>query len=42
MTVEIATARYRSEAGGRVTYFCCLHCKDTFEHDPQRYLVEPA
>jgi len=31
MTVEIATARYRSEVGGRTTYFCCLACKETFE-----------
>ncbi|HEU4367526.1 MAG TPA: XdhC family protein [Methylomirabilota bacterium] len=42
MRVEIATARYRSEAGGRTTYFCCLHCKETFEQDPSRYLTEPA
>lgn len=42
MLVEIRTARYRSEAGGRTTYFCCLHCKDTFEQDPARYLAEPA
>ena len=31
MTVEIATARHRSEAGGRTTYFCCAGCKATFE-----------
>ena len=31
MTVTIATARYRSEAGGRTTYFCCAHCKETFD-----------
>jgi xanthine dehydrogenase accessory factor len=37
MTVEIATARHRSEAGGRTTYFCCLRCKETFEQDPGRY-----
>jgi xanthine dehydrogenase accessory factor len=40
MTVEIATARYRSDAGGRRTYFCCLHCQETFEQDPPRYLAE--
>jgi xanthine dehydrogenase accessory factor len=39
MLVEIATARHRSEAAGRTTYFCCLHCKETFEQDPQRYLA---
>jgi YHS domain-containing protein len=37
MSVEIATARYRSERAGRTTYFCCLHCKDTFDRDPARY-----
>jgi xanthine dehydrogenase accessory factor len=38
MTVTIATARYRSDAAGRTTYFCCLGCKETFERDPGRYL----
>jgi xanthine dehydrogenase accessory factor len=37
MTVEVATARYRSEAGGRTTYFCCQRCQETFEQDPGRY-----
>ena len=41
MTVEIATARYHSSAEGRTTYFCCLHCKETFEQDPRRYLSAP-
>ncbi len=40
MAVDIATARHRSEAGGRPTYFCCLHCQGTFEQDPQRYLSQ--
>jgi xanthine dehydrogenase accessory factor len=40
MTVEIATARYRSEVGERTTYFCCLHCKETFDQDPRQYLAE--
>jgi xanthine dehydrogenase accessory factor len=39
MSVAIATARYRSEAGGRTTYFCCAHCQETFEQNPERYLV---
>jgi YHS domain-containing protein len=38
MTVETATARYRSDVAGRTTYFCCLRCKETFEQDPSRYL----
>jgi xanthine dehydrogenase accessory factor len=40
MTVSIATARYRSEAGGRTTYFCCLACKETFERDPGRDVTD--
>jgi YHS domain-containing protein len=39
MTVEIATARYRSEVGQRTIYFCALSCKETFDRDPQRYLT---
>jgi xanthine dehydrogenase accessory factor len=41
MTVETATARYRSLAEGRTTYFCCRHCQETFEQDPRRYLSQP-
>jgi xanthine dehydrogenase accessory factor len=37
MTVEVTTARYRSQAGGRTTYFCCRQCQETFEQDPGRY-----
>ncbi|HSE06274.1 MAG TPA: XdhC family protein [Methylomirabilota bacterium] len=37
MTVEIATARHRSDWAGRSVYFCCPRCKDTFDADPQRY-----
>jgi len=42
MTVEIATARHRSDAGGRTTYFCCAGCRETFERNPERYLNAPA
>ena len=31
MTVEIATARYRSDVAGATVYFCCRQCKDTFD-----------
>jgi xanthine dehydrogenase accessory factor len=37
MQVEIATARHRSEAAGRAVYFCCAHCKETFDAAPERY-----
>jgi xanthine dehydrogenase accessory factor len=39
MSVEIASAPYRSDVAGRTTYFCCLHCKETFDRDPGRYLA---
>jgi xanthine dehydrogenase accessory factor len=42
MSVDIATARHRSDAGGRTTYFCCAGCKETFEQNPGRYLTAPA
>ncbi|MGA7800483.1 MAG: XdhC family protein [Gammaproteobacteria bacterium] len=38
MTVDIATADYRSEYAGRSWYFCCGHCQHAFDKDPQRYV----
>jgi len=37
MRVEVATARHHSAQSGRAVYFCCRHCKDTFDRDPDRY-----
>ncbi len=31
MTVEVATARHRSEVAGETVYFCCRQCKETFD-----------
>ena len=31
MTVDIATAKYRSVVKDQTFYFCCLRCKETFE-----------
>jgi xanthine dehydrogenase accessory factor len=36
MTVDIATAQHRSEADGRVVYFCCRGCKTSFDADLAR------
>jgi xanthine dehydrogenase accessory factor len=33
MLVEIATAVHRSEARGETVYFCCRHCKETFDRN---------
>lgn len=39
MSVDIATAEFRSEFAGQVFYFCCPHCKHSFDKNPQRYKV---
>ena len=38
MTVEIATAHFRSEYGGTTYYFCAAGCKRSFDKEPQRYI----
>jgi xanthine dehydrogenase accessory factor len=38
MTVNVATARHRSEARGRAVYFCGGGCKTKFDAEPERYL----
>jgi xanthine dehydrogenase accessory factor len=38
MTVDIATARHRSDLLGRSIYFCCGGCKESFDRDPHRYV----
>ena len=35
MSVEVASAKYRSEALGRMVYFCCARCKQVFDQDPR-------
>ena len=42
MSVQIASARYRSEASGRLFYFCGARCKQMFDQDPMRYVVGVA
>ncbi len=39
MTVDPATAKYRTEHGGTTYYFCSEGCLKKFTADPQRYLV---
>jgi heavy metal translocating P-type ATPase len=38
MTVKVATAKHRSDAGGGSHYFCSAGCKTKFEADPAKYL----
>jgi P-type Cu+ transporter len=37
MTVDPATAAASSSYEGKTYYFCCTHCRQKFEADPQRY-----
>jgi xanthine dehydrogenase accessory factor len=37
MIVDAATAKFRSEFAGRTVSFCCRHCKEMFDEDPERY-----
>ena len=39
MSVDPATAKHRSERGGRTYDFCCGGCKAKFEADPERYVA---
>ena len=32
MTVDIASAKYTSVVDNKTIYFCCLRCKETFDH----------
>jgi xanthine dehydrogenase accessory factor len=38
MTVDVTSAGHRSEASGRLVYFCCGGCKTAFDRDPAAYL----
>lgn len=42
MSVEVASAKHRSEVSGRSFYFCCAHCKQSFDRDPARYIGSAA
>jgi xanthine dehydrogenase accessory factor len=37
MTVDKTKAKYKAEFQGKMFYFCCVGCKQTFEQEPQRY-----
>ena len=39
MTVDTASAKYRSEFGGTAHYFCCPGCKQTFDKEPGKYVL---
>jgi xanthine dehydrogenase accessory factor len=41
MTVEIATARFKTEHNGTTYYFCAPGCQRAFEKDPASFLEKP-
>jgi len=40
MDVDESTAPAVSEHNGKTYYFCCEHCKQNFEQDPEKYVGE--
>jgi xanthine dehydrogenase accessory factor len=39
MTVEIATAKFKTNYNGQTYYFCARGCQRSFEAEPEKYLV---
>jgi xanthine dehydrogenase accessory factor len=39
MTVKVSTAKHHSEYDGRTFYFCCVGCKQTFDRQPDKYVL---
>jgi xanthine dehydrogenase accessory factor len=39
MTVRIDAAKYKSELDGKSVYFCCAGCKQTFDRQPDKYVL---
>jgi xanthine dehydrogenase accessory factor len=42
MTVNLTTAKYKSEFHGDAYYFCCAGCKQTFDKQPDKYALAAA
>ena len=42
MTVDTATAEYRSFHEGRPYYFCSAGCKTSFDKDPAKFMASGA
>lgn len=37
MLVDVRSAKYQSEYQGNTFYFCCAHCQQAFDKEPERY-----
>ncbi len=42
MTVDKATAQYKSVRGDETYYFCSAHCKEMFDKDPEKFRAEES
>jgi xanthine dehydrogenase accessory factor len=42
MKINILTARHKSEFDGKLFFFCCTGCKQTFDKQPDKYLLSSA
>jgi Cu+-exporting ATPase len=42
MSVDVATAKHRSEHQGRTVYFCCGGCKQAFDQQPEKFPASTA
>jgi len=42
MDVDVKTAQYESEYGGKTYYFCAASCKSTFDKEPEKYAGDAA
>jgi YHS domain-containing protein len=40
MEVSYETAQARSEYDGRTYYFCSMGCKEDFDREPEKYLIQ--
>jgi xanthine dehydrogenase accessory factor len=39
MTVGIGTAKFKSEYDGKLFYFCCAGCRQSFDKSPDKYVL---
>jgi YHS domain-containing protein len=39
MTVDVGKAKHKSEFRGTTFYFCCAGCKQTFDRQPDKYVL---
>ncbi|MGB8536940.1 MAG: YHS domain-containing protein [Acidobacteriaceae bacterium] len=42
MTVNVTTAKHKSEYDGREFYFCCAGCKQKFDRQPDLFVASHA